>query len=175
MESVDSCVNEMHEVLELLPRTEIACAVELLAQARYQSSRVFIFGNGGSAAMALYSACDLAKGTIEEGKPRFKVWTLTNSQSLFSALANDWRYACIFAEQLESLAEPGDVAIALSGSGNSENVLKAIDVATEKGLTTIGTVGFDGGQLTSRVALSILVPSDCMERIEDAHLIVWPT
>ena len=172
MESVDSYVNEMHEVLELLPRAEIARAVGILAQARYRGSRVFIFGNGGSAATASHFTCDLAKGTIEEGKPRFKVWDLTSNQSLFSALANDWGYACIFAEQLESLAEPGDVAIAISGSGNSENVLKAIDVAGEKGLTTIGIVGFDGGQLISRVDLTILVPSDCMERIEDAHLIV---
>ena len=114
---------------------------------------VFIFGNGGSAATALHFACDLGKGTIEKGKPRFKVWALTGNQPLLSALANDWGYASVFVEQLESLAERGDIAIAISGSGNSENVLKAVSLAREKGLTTIGIVGFDGGQLASGVDL----------------------
>ena len=172
MGSVDSYIEEMHEMLRLLPRAEIARAVELLDQARQRGSRIFIFGNGGSAATALHFACDLGKGTIEEGKPRFKVWALPGNQSLLSALANDWGYASVFAEQLESLAEPGDVAIAISGSGSSENVLRAVDVATAKGLTTIGIVGFDGGELAGKVGLNILVPCCCMEQIEDAHLIV---
>ena len=171
MESVDNYVDEMHKVLGLLPRTAIADAVGILARARDRGSRVFIFGNGGSAATALHFACDLGKGTIQDGKPRFKVWSLTGNQSLISALANDWGYACIFAEQLESLAEDGDIAIAISGSGNSENVLNAVDVAKEKRLTTIGIVGFDGGQLAAKVDLAIQIPCDCMERIEDAHLI----
>ena len=175
MESVDTYVEKMHEVLRLLPREEIARAVEILARARYQGSRVFIFGNGGSAATALHFACDLGKGTIEEGKPRFKVWALTGNQALFSALANDWGYASVFAEQLESLAERGDIAIAISGSGNSENVLKAVDLARTKGLTTIGIVGFGGGELASRADLSILVPSCLMECVEDAHLIIAHT
>lgn len=172
MESIDRYVEEMHQVLRLLPRAEIANAVELLDQARCRGSQIFIFGNGGSAATAMHFACDLAKGTIEEGKPRFKVWALPGNQSLLSALANDWGYACVFAEQLESVAEPEDIAIAISGSGNSENVLKAVDLAGARGLTTIGIAGFDGGQLTSRVDLTILVPSHCMECVEDAHLIV---
>ena len=172
MQSVDSYVEEMHAVLDLLPRSEIARAVEVLDRARHRGARIFTFGNGGSAATALHFACDLSKGTIAPDKPRFKVWALTGNQSLFSALANDWGYTSVFAEQLESLAEPGDVAVAISGSGNSENVIRAVDLARAKGLTTIGILGFDGGKLASRVEISILVATDRMEQVEDAHLIV---
>jgi len=172
MESVDNYVAEIQQVLRLLPRTEISQAVGILAQARERGSRVFIFGNGGSAATALHFVCDLGKGTIEEGKPRLKAQALVGNQSLLSAFANDCGYASVFAKQLESLAEQGDIAIAISASGNSENVLRATDLAQEKGLISIGIVGFDGGQLASRVDLCILVPCRSMEAVEDAHLVV---
>ena len=175
MESVDRYVEELEQILRLLPREDISRAVEVLDQARRRGSRVFIFGNGGSAATALHFVCDLTKGTIEEGKPRFKAYALVGNQSIFTALANDCGYGSVFAEQLESLAEPGDVAIAISCSGNSENVLKAVDLANREGLTTIGIVGFNGGELASRADLPILVPYHSMEPIEDAHLIVAHT
>jgi len=172
MNHITSYLDQVCNVLQNLPHDEIARTVHILAQARVEGRQIFIMGNGGSAATASHFACDLGKGTIEPGKPRFKVIALTDNMPLFSALANDWGYDRVFVEQLDSLARPGDVAIGISASGNSENVLRAMDLARERELTTIGFTGFGGGHLKDKVEVCLLVDCQVMEQIEDAHLVL---
>jgi len=168
---VESYFSGLREVLSRLPEQEIERFVSLLAEARERGSCVYVFGNGGSATTAGHFACDLGKGTVQEGKPRFKVVTL-HDIATFSAYANDYGYETVFAEPLRSLARPGDVAIGISASGNSENVLRAMEVARELGLVTVGITGYQGGRLKDLVDLAIIVPSEDMQHIEDAHLAI---
>jgi D-sedoheptulose 7-phosphate isomerase len=172
MDSVAVYLEQVVEVLRDLPHGEITRTIDILELARTKGRQIFIMGNGGSAATASHFACDLGKGTIEPGRPRFKVISLNDNMPVFSAFANDRGYDRVFVEQLDSLARPGDVAIGISGSGNSANVLCAMDLARERGLTTIGFTGFDGGQLKSKVEVCLLVNCQCMEQIEDVHLVL---
>jgi Phosphoheptose isomerase len=158
--------------LAKLPAEGIAQVVELLERARIKGRRVYVSGNGGSASTASHFASDLAKGAICEGKPRIKAFALTGNIPLLSAWANDTAYENIFAEQLENFIEAGDIAIGISGSGNSQNVLNGVEVAKAKGATTIGFIGFDGGKLEDLVDLAIIVPSYNMEQVEDIHLLL---
>jgi len=158
--------------LQSLPVEAIIRVSHLLEEARREKRHVFIFGNGGSAATSSHFASDLAKGAICEGKPRIKAFALTDNVPLFSAWSNDSSYGSAFAEQLEGLAEPGDIAIAISGSGNSENVLNAAAVARAKGVITVGLTGFDGGKLQDKVDISVLVPLHNMRQVEDIHLVI---
>ncbi|HAF70917.1 MAG: Sugar isomerase (SIS) [Acetothermia bacterium 64_32] len=168
---LESYFSGLKEVLSRLPRREIAELVHLLAEARERGSCVYVFGNGGSATTAGHFACDLGKGTVSSGRPRFRVVTL-HELATFSAYANDCGYETVFAEPLRSLAQPGDVAIGISASGNSENVLLAMEVARELGLVTVGITGYQGGRLKDLVDLAIVVPSQDMQHIEDAHLAI---
>jgi D-sedoheptulose 7-phosphate isomerase len=129
-------------------------------------------GNGGSASTASHMACDLAKQTVMAGRPRFRVIALTDNMALFSAYANDNGYENVFAEQLASFVRPADIVIGISGSGNSLNVIKAIELAKKVGAVSIGWTGFDGGRLAQIVDLSLNVPNYCMEQVEDVHLML---
>ena len=117
-------------------------------------------------------ANDLGKGASLVSDKPFKVIALTDNISWITALANDISYEAIFAEQLRNFAQPGDVLIAISGSGNSPNVLNAVEVARERGVKTVGWTGFGGGKLASMVDLSIVVDSHHMGRVEDVHVIL---
>jgi D-sedoheptulose 7-phosphate isomerase len=171
-ETIKKYISEVSATLERLPIENIAQVVELLEEARLKAKRVFIFGNGGSAATASHFAADLSKGAISEGKARMKAFALTDNVPLLTAWANDTVYENIFAEQLENLIEPGDIAIGISGSGNSPNVLNGVKVAKAKGATTIGFIGFDGGKLKNMVDICVIVPSHSVEQIEDIHLLL---
>ncbi len=172
MEQIQSYLDKLCQALQDLPQDEIARAIDVLERARVEGRRVFLFGNGGSAATASHIAVDLIKGTAQPGKPRLKVITLNDGIPTLTAYANDYGYETVFAGPLEALAEPGDVAIGISGSGNSPNVLRAMDVARERKLTTIGLTGYEGGRLKDKVDVCIIVPSHSMQRIEDAHLVI---
>jgi D-sedoheptulose 7-phosphate isomerase len=172
MPVIQSYLDDLNQVLGALPVQDIERCVEVLQQARLNDRQVFILGNGGSAATASHFACDLGKNTVMPGRPRFRVMALTDNMPLFSALANDYGYEHVFAEQLANLVRPDDVVIGISGSGNSPNVLNAIRLAREVGATTIGLIGFTGGKLKGMVDVSVLVPSHCMEKVEDVHLIL---
>jgi len=165
-------LSQVGTTLGRLPVDKIAEVVEVLDEARGKGKKIFTFGNGGSAATASHFASDLAKGAICQGKPRFKAFALTDNVPLLSAWANDTDYANIFSEQLENFAEPGDVAIAISGSGNSANVLNGVKTARAKGAITIGFVGFDGGKLRDLVDIALVVPNHNMEQVEDIHLLL---
>jgi D-sedoheptulose 7-phosphate isomerase len=179
--TLDNLLQGMHdhvrrtgEVLAGLDYPAVGRFVRELHAAYQEGRRVFLFGNGGSAACASHFAEDLAKGTIKdpERQPRLKVMSLTDSTPFITALGNDWGYDTIFREQLRTHGSAGDVAVGISGSGNSPNVLNAILWAKENRLFTVGLTGFDGGRLQPLVDLSIHFPVMDMELAENAHLIV---
>lgn len=170
--SIGRYVDGIKQVFERLPQDEINRAVEVLLEAYREERSVFIFGNGGSAALASHFACDLGKGTVREGALRFRVLSLTDNVPLMTAWANDSRYEDIFAEQVRTFIRSKDIAFAISGSGNSPNVLNAVQVARHAGAFTIGLTGYRGGALASLANLSIIVPSDDMQHIEDLHVTI---
>lgn len=161
-------------VVANLPHSAIHQAIDELLQAYKDGRSVFIFGNGGSAALASHFACDLGKGTVigANDHKRFRVMSLTDNVPLLTAWANDGSYERIFAEQLQNFVAPGDVAFAISGSGNSPNVLQALEAARDAHATTVGLTGFEGGKMKNLCDICIILPSDNMQIIEDFHLSV---
>jgi len=175
----EDAVSYGNEYIELLVKDLNSISSERIAEisavlrhAQLSNRRVYVFGNGGSAATASHMACDLGKNTRQPNRPRLKVISLVDGLAALTAYANDEGYENIFSEQLLSLAEAGDVAIAISGSGSSPNILKGVQTARQMGLKTIGLTGFEGGQLAKMVDICLVVASDSMERIEDIHLVV---
>lgn len=141
-------------------------------EAREKKRTIFFMGNGGSAATASHFVGDLSKGTIVEGFPRFKTIALTDNVPNMLAWGNDSSYEDIFIEQLKNLMEPGDVVVGISGSGNSKNVIKAIDYTNDNGGISIGILGYDGGKLIKIVQECIHVPSFNMQQVEDIHIVI---
>ena len=172
MESIKRYLEEVQHTLTALPLERIQDVVDVLLSANRVGSTVFTLGNGGSAATASHFACDLAKGTIVPGCPRYRVVALTDNIPLMTAWSNDVSYEDVFAEQLTGLIELGDIVIAFSGSGNSPNVLRAVELARRAGGITIGFSGFAGGKLNSLVDVSVVAPNNCMEQIEDVHVVL---
>jgi D-sedoheptulose 7-phosphate isomerase len=162
---------ELQRVVARLSHDGIDQIADALYKA-YESERiVYTFGNGGSASLASHFACDLGKGTAYcNGGKRFRALALTDNLSTLTAWANDSSYEDIFSEQLRNFVHPQDVAFAISGSGNSKNVLNALEVAREAGATTLGISGFEGGQMKSLCDICVVVPSNNMQIIEDMHL-----
>jgi D-sedoheptulose 7-phosphate isomerase len=171
-EQVQEYIDRLQKTLANLPLGQIERVIETLMEAQQARRTVFVCGNGGSASTASHLACDLSKNTAQPGLPRLRVVSLTDNVELITAWANDTAYEHIFAEQLRGLVEPGDVVIGISGSGRSKNVLNAMALARQVGAITIGLIGFDGGLLADMVDVPVVVPSNCMERIEDVHLIL---
>lgn len=160
-------------VLEAIDPEAIARAAEAIWRAREEGRRIFFLGNGGSAATASHFANDIGIGTRSDGPP-FKALSLTDNNAVLTCLANDLGYDSVFVEQLRVHLEPGDVVVAISASGNSPNVLRAIDLAKERGNVTIGLTGFDGGELRRRSQIAIHVPTERGEYgpVEDAHMVL---
>jgi len=168
-----SCyISSLISVLQHLSTTTIEAINAELIAAYDRGSSLYLFGNGGSAALASHAACDLGKGTAVNGNRRFRVLSLTDNIPLMTAWANDSHYEDIFAEQLRNFIVPGDVSFAISGSGNSPNVLNALALSRDLGGTNIGLTGFQGGKMKSLCDLCLIVPSDNMQHIEDAHVVV---
>lgn len=151
---------------------EIDRIISILKGAREDKRTIFIMGNGGSASTASHFVGDLSKGTIVEGFPRFKAIALTDNIPNLLAWANDTSYEEIFVEQLKNLMEPGDVVIGISGSGNSMNVIRAIEYANQHGGITIGFCGYDGGKLLRTARENIHIPCSYMQKVEDVHLLL---
>ncbi len=174
MNFVENYLRELKETLDKLPFPQIEKIKDILLEAYRENRKVFIMGNGGSAATASHFACDLAKGTAgkDDSRKRFKVIALTDSVPIITAWANDTAYENIFLEQLKNLLDAGDVVIAISGSGNSRNIIKAVEYANAQKALTIGLTGFRGGKLKGMVQECLIVPSHSMEQIEDVHLIL---
>jgi D-sedoheptulose 7-phosphate isomerase len=170
MDSVRLYIKGLQNTLDQLPEDQINQVIDLLHAARLERRQVFIMGNGGSASTASHFVCDLGKNTRQSELPNFKAIGLTDNMAIFSALANDEGYDSVFAQQLTSFVQPGDIVIGISASGKSPNVLRAIEVANRAGALTVGFTGFDGGLLGEMVQIHIHVPSDSIEHVEDIHL-----
>jgi D-sedoheptulose 7-phosphate isomerase len=163
---------ELNRVLHRLPYHIVDLITAVLVRAYEENRTVYLFGNGGSAALASHSACDLGKGTAVNGRRRFRVLSLTDNIPTMTAWANDACYEDIFAEQLRNFVEKGDIVLAISGSGNSPNVLNGLRVARAARAHTIGLTGFQGGKMKELCDLCLIVPCDNMQFIEDLHLCI---
>lgn len=163
---------ELQRTLDRLPVELVEATVEQIHRVRINHKQVFVMGNGGSAATASHFACDLGKNTVSASLPRLRVQALNDNMAFFSACANDYGYETVFAEQLANFIQPDDVVLAISASGNSANILKAIQLARACGAFTIGWSGYQGGKLAKLVDLPVVIPSDSIEQIEDIHLML---
>ena len=172
MERVTNYITLLQQTIDQLPKEKIAKVIDLLHAARFSGRQVFIMGNGGSASTASHFVCDLSKNTRREGWPRYKVIGLSDNMAVFSAYANDEGYENVFSEQLANLLVPDDIVIAISASGNSRNVVNAIQYAKSQNAFTIGFTGFDGGILGTLVDINLHINSNIIEHVEDLHLVL---
>ena len=169
---VKSYIDQLNEVLNALPSEKFLEINKTLLEARETGKQIFVIGNGGSAAAASHMVCDFNKNTREAGKKRMRAICLNDNAPSVLAYANDEGYDIIFSEQLLSLGKSGDILIAISGSGNSANIIKAIETARQMNIKVIGLTGFKGGKMKELTDICLVVPSDSMEMIEDVHLII---
>jgi D-sedoheptulose 7-phosphate isomerase len=172
---LNNYITSVSSTFENLNKSEIFNFIDLLENAYNNDKFVFVIGNGGSAANASHFAQDLAKGTklnVNQAK-RLKALSLTDNLPFITAQGNDEGYESIFVEQLKTYAKSGDYLVAISGSGNSPNILKAIEWANENGVTTIGITGFDGGKLRKLAKHSVNVNYFEMCTAEIIHSFVF--
>jgi D-sedoheptulose 7-phosphate isomerase len=160
----------VQDVLAHLDHEVVDRMIDVIWRGYEEGRTLFVFGNGGSAALASHFACDIGKGTVAGRARRLKTIALTDNVALITAWANDKAYEEIFSEQLESLAEKGDIALAISGSGNSPNVIRGLQAGRRLGVQTLVLTGFAGGRAKTLADLCLIVPSESMQHIEDAHL-----
>jgi len=146
--------------------------MEMIYEVFKKNKQVFILGNGGSASTASHFCCDLGKGTVIDGQPRFRVISLNDNIPLLTAYSNDFGYEFVFVEQLRNLLNEGDLVICITASGNSTNVLNAIEYAKQIGAATIGFLGFGGGKAKDMVTEHITVSNSNYGQVEDIHMIL---
>lgn len=158
--------------IETIDLEKVGESIEIFRRAREEGRRIFVCGNGGSAATASHFVCDMVKGASHGRASRFRILALTDSLPTITAYSNDVGYECVFVEQLKNFAEPGDVVMAISGSGNSPNVLRAVEYGNALGCRTIALTGRNGGKLGPLAQLNLQVSHPHMGRIEDAHMMV---
>ncbi len=163
------------DALRSVDSTEVEGLIDILFSAYKDGRKVFVIGNGGSAANASHFAQDLAKGTLVDPnqEKRLRALSLTDNLPFFSALANDEGYDTVFVQQLRTYADKGDVLVAISGSGNSPNVLNAIAYANEHEMHTVGITGFDGGALRQTAHTGVHVPLNDMCTSESIHSVIF--
>lgn len=157
--------------LQQLDIEEINKAMNLLQEAYEHENTIYIFGNGGSASTASHFQGDFNKGVSENLTKKFRFICLNDNIPTMMAISNDIGYGEIFRYQLKGRLKPGDLVIAISGSGNSENIINAVSYAKEQGNKVIGITGFTGGKLKQMADVSMHVPVNSMQISEDIHLI----
>ena len=164
--------DELIKAIETIDLAKVHQAIDWLSETRANGRTVFVAGNGGSAATASHFVCDMLKGASYQRDSRFRILSLNDNMPTLTAYANDVGYDVAYAEQLKNFAQPGDLYIAISGSGNSPNVVKAMEAANAMGCRTIALTGRDGGVLATLAQLNLNAPVQHMGRIEDAHMII---
>lgn len=164
--------SKLSRALETIDLDAVGQAIEILTEARDNNRHIFVCGNGGSASTASHFVTDMVKGASYNRHSRFRIMALTDSMPTITAYSNDVGYDCVFAEQLKNFGASGDVFMAISGSGNSPNVVCAMEYANSIGCRTIALTGRDGGKLGPMAQLQIRVAEPHMGRIEDGHLVV---
>lgn len=169
---INNYIEELKDTLDKLNRSEIIKFAEVLENARLNGNKVFIFGNGGSGSTASHFACDINKGVSLGMEKRHRIMALTDNIPTMLAYSNDISYDEVFVEQLKNFLEPGDIVVGISGSGNSKNVIKAIEYANECQNITIGLTGFGGGKLREIAALTVNANRNDMQISEDVHMIL---
>ena len=172
--SIGKYLETLKRTVNNLNTSEINQFLNLLCEARENGRQIFIMGNGGSAATASHFATDFNKGASYgiDNLKRFKFICLNDNVSTMMAYANDTAYSEIFVEQLKNFFNPGDLVIGISGSGNSENVIKAIEFAGTNGGITVGLCGYNGGKLKKAAAYSVHINIDDMQIVEDLHMML---
>jgi D-sedoheptulose 7-phosphate isomerase len=169
-------IKGLKDVLDRIPLGPVDEIIQAIELAQNERRQVFVIGNGGSAATASHMMNDLCKGTLghkgDAPWPRLRVIALTDNVSLMTAWANDTDYTHVFSEPLKNLAERDDVLIAISASGNSPNIVAAVEAAKQIGVKVIGLAGFTGGKLAKLADISFVVPSDGYGPVEDVHMIL---
>ena len=163
---------DLLRAIETVDLEKVNQAIAMLKQARDEDRHIFVCGNGGSASTASHFACDMVKGASFGREKRFRIMALTDSLPTITAYSNDVSYECVFVEQLKNFAQAGDVVMAISGSGNSPNVLRAVEYANSIGCRTIALSGRNGGKLGPVAEVNIQASNPHMGRIEDVHMIV---
>jgi len=169
---IDSYLTELETVVRSISRDQIRAAVDLLYEAWRARRTVFIIGNGGSAATASHMMNDLNKSIVVEGMARLRSIALTDNIPLMTAVGNDLDYTQIFVEPLRNFLEPGDILIAISTSGNSPNILRAVEYAQGQGAKVIGFCGEPGGKLAAMADLKVSIPAGRIGQQEDGHMIL---
>lgn len=169
---IENYLKGVSALVREISTAEIEAVISALLDCVHRGNKIFIIGNGGSAATASHFACDLVKGTRSPSGVMVKAVALTDSVPVMTAWANDTSYKNIFCEQLRPLAAQGDVLVSISGSGNSENIIEAVEYANSAGMLTVGLAGFDGGLLKRKAGISIVAPSDNMQQVEDSHTVL---
>lgn len=172
MKRIQNYISHLQGVLERLQINDVRESIDVIMDAYHADKQVFVIGNGGSASTASHLACDLGKGTSLEGKKRFRVISLTDNVATMTAWSNDVSYDDVFIEQLKNLVNPDDVVIGISASGNSENIIRAMQHASQIGCRTIGWSGFGGGKLAEICDVNVIVDSNQYGPVEDVHLIL---
>ncbi|MEN6414171.1 MAG: SIS domain-containing protein [Veillonellales bacterium] len=163
---------ELIHTLNTLSVGDIDTILNILWEAYQKNKRIYVIGNGGSAATASHYVCDFGKGTTVTGEKRLKIMSLNDNVAHMTAIANDISYQDVFKEQLENLLEPEDILLCISASGNSPNLVEAVNYANSINVTTIGILGFNGGKLKELTQANIVVDNFNYGQVEDIHLIV---
>jgi D-sedoheptulose 7-phosphate isomerase len=172
MNFAEAYKTDVLKAIDTIDLQKVGQAIEWFKEARQGGNHIFVCGNGGSASTASHFACDIVKGASFNRASRFRILALTDQLPTLTAYANDVSYDAVFVEQLKNFANPGDLFMGISGSGNSPNVLRAMEYANQAGCRTLALTGRDGGRLGPMAQLNIQVPVPHMGRIEDAHMIV---
>ncbi|MBI5829841.1 MAG: SIS domain-containing protein [Chloroflexi bacterium] len=172
MDFIDAYLTELSKSVSALSRPDLRRVCDALMQAWREDRAIFMIGDGGSAATASHMMCDLNKLTITPGKRRFRAIALTDNMPLITAWGNDAAFEVVFAEQLRNFMRPGEIVIAISTSGNSPNLVKAVETAHEIGGTVIALLGDKGGKLAEMADLVVRFPDPHQGRQEDGHLIM---
>lgn len=165
-------IKSTQKILESLDEEKVTCVKNRIVEHVNRGSNIFVMGNGGSGATASHFVCDMNKGVADSLDKRIKMTCLNDSMPLVSAYSNDQSYADIYSEQLRNFLEEDDLVIAFSGSGNSPNVIKAIEYAQSVGAYTIGFTGLPGGRLGEISDFPVIVGTSDMQHIEDVHMII---
>jgi D-sedoheptulose 7-phosphate isomerase len=173
-ETILKCFKESSEVKDRFLKenlSKLIDAIKLIAQAFEKGNKVFFFGNGGSAADAQHLAAEFVNRYLME-RPPLPAIALTTDTSILTSVSNDFAFNEIFSKQLKALGKKGDIAVGLSTSGNSPNVIKAIETAKEMGMKTVAFTGMDGGKLAKKADITLLVSSSSTPRIQEAHILI---
>lgn len=172
IKAIDTYFETLKQTIDNLDRKSIEALIELLLKTRENGNNIYIMGNGGSAATASHFTCDFNKGLSYKRDIRFKMICLNDNIATMLAYSNDLGYENVFVEQLKNFLKKDDVVIGISGSGNSKNILKAVEYANGLGANTVGITGFDGGKLKDMVNVSIHADINNMQVAEDVHMMI---